>query len=164
MSTSKASDEGVQNDFLPLFDGTDVPISDGKKTQLYINTRNILFVAVGAITKNKPTDLIVEIQGRLPNQVEVKPLTKMDYIRILKETKDNILSQAIKSIKTEGITLVFTDSAINEIATVAEEVNRHDEDTGARRLVAIIDTVLEEINFSAPELYEEYSKPGKNVM
>jgi ATP-dependent HslUV protease ATP-binding subunit HslU len=140
-----------------------VPVSDGKKTQLYINTRNILFVAVGAFTKSKPTDLIVEIQGRLPNQVEVKPLTREDYIKILTETRDNVLSQAIKSIKTEGITLTFTSAAVNEIARVAEEVNRHDEDTGARRLVAIIDTVLEEINFSAPELYEEYSKPGKNV-
>jgi ATP-dependent HslUV protease ATP-binding subunit HslU len=164
MNSSKASDEGVQNDFLPLFDGTDVPITDGKKTQLYINTRNILFVAVGAFSKTKPTDLIVEVQGRLPNQVEVKPLTKEDYVKILKDTKDNILNQAVRSIKTEGITISFTDSAIEEIANVAQEINRHDEDTGARRLVAVLDNVLEEINFTAPEIYTEYTTPGKNIV
>jgi ATP-dependent HslUV protease ATP-binding subunit HslU len=164
MSSSKASDEGVQNDFLPLFDGTDVPVTEGKKTQLFINTKNILFVAVGAFTKNKPTDLIVEVQGRLPNQVEVKPLTKSDYIKILKETKDNIIVQAVKSIKVEGINLIFNDSAIEEIANVAEEVNRQDEDTGARRLISILDIVLEELNFDAPEIYEEYSKLEKSIV
>lgn len=164
MSSSKASDEGVQNDFLPLFDGTDVPVTEGKKTQLFINTKNILFVAVGAFTKNKPSDLIVEVQGRLPNQVEVKPLTKSDYVKILKETKDNIIVQAVKSIKVEGIKLIMSDSAIDEIANVAEEVNRQDEDTGARRLVSILDIVLEELNFDAPELYEEYSKHKKSIV
>jgi len=164
MSSSKASDEGVQNDFLPLFDGTDIPVTEGKKTQLFINTKNILFVAVGAFTKNKPTDLIVEVQGRLPNQVEVKPLTKSDYVKILKETKDNIIVQAVKSIKVEGINLIFNDSAIEEIANVAEEVNRQDEDTGARRLISILDIVLEEINFDAPEIYEEYSKLEKSIV
>ena len=154
----------MQNDFLPLFDGTDVPVTEGKKTQLYINTRNILFVAVGAFAKNKPTDLIVEIQGRLPNQVEVKPLTKADYKRILTETKDNIILQAVKSIKTEGINLVFTESAIEEIASIAEEVNRHDEDTGARRLVSVLDTVMEELSFEAPEIFEENYQPGKAIM
>lgn len=163
-TSSKASDEGVQNDFLPLFDGTDVPITEGKKTHLFINTRNILFVAVGAFAKTKPTDLIVEVQGRLPNQVEVKPLTKSDYIRILTETKDNIILQAVKSIKTEGVNLVFTKSAIEEIANISEEVNRNDEDTGARRLVSILDNVLEEISFEAPDLYEEYNQLGKAVM
>ena len=164
MNSSKASDEGVQNDFLPLFDGTDVPITEGKKTQLFVNTRNILFVALGAFAKTKPGDLIVEIQGRLPNQTEVKPLTKVEYVRILKETKDNILTQAIRSIKTEGINLVFTEKAIEEMAYIAEEVNRHDEDTGARRLVSVLDTILEDINFGAPEIHEEYQQPGKNVM
>jgi ATP-dependent HslUV protease ATP-binding subunit HslU len=154
----------VQNDFLPLFDGTDVPITEGKKTHLFINTRNILFVAVGAFAKTKPTDLIVEVQGRLPNQVEVKPLTKPDYIRILTETKDNIIFQAVKSIKTEGVNLVFTTSAIEEIANIAEEVNRNDEDTGARRLVSILDTVVEEISFEAPDLYDEYSQTGKAIV
>ncbi len=164
MSTSKASDEGVQNDFLPLFDGTDIPVSEGKKTQLYINTRNILFVAVGAFAKTKPSDLIIEIQGRLPNQVEVKSLTKEDYLLILKETKDSITVQAANSLKTEGINLVFTETAIEKIADIAQFVNRNDEDTGARRLVSVLDTILEEINFEAPEIYEEYSKPGKEVV
>ncbi len=141
-----------------------MPITEGKKTQLFINTRNILFVAVGAFTKNKPSDLIVEVQGRLPNQVEVKPLTKEDFVRILKETKDNIIVQSIRAIKTEGIFLHFTESALQEIAEVAEEVNRNDEDTGARRLVSVLDRVLEEINFEASEIYEEYSKPGKEVL
>jgi ATP-dependent HslUV protease ATP-binding subunit HslU len=141
-----------------------VPITEGKKTHLFINTRNILFVAVGAFTKNKPSDLIVEVQGRLPNQVEVKPLTKEDFVRILKETKDNIIIQSVRSIKTEGICLHFTESALQEIAEVAEEVNRNDEDTGARRLVSVLDRVLEELNFEASEIYEEYSKPGKDVL
>lgn len=163
-TTSKASDEGVQNDFLPLFDGTDVAISEGKKTQFYINTRNILFVAVGAFTKTKPGDLIVEIQGRLPNQVEVKALTKEDYIKILTETKDNLIFQAIKSLKTEGVHLKFTDSSIDEVANIAEEINRNDEDTGARRLVSVLDTVLEEISFEAPEIFFEYGKPDKTVL
>lgn len=163
-TTSKASDEGVQNDFLPLFDGTEVPITEGKKTQFYINTRNILFVAVGAFTKSKPSDLIVEIQGRLPNQVEVKPLSKDDYIKILKETKDNIIIQAMKSIKTEGVNLHFTDDAIEEIASIAEEVNRNDEDTGARRLISILDAVLEELSFEAPEIFEENSQQGKVIL
>jgi ATP-dependent HslUV protease ATP-binding subunit HslU len=160
-ASSKASDEGVQNDFLPLFDGTDVPITEGKKTQFYINTRNILFVALGAFSKNKPCDLIVEVQGRLPNQVEVKPLTREDYIKILKETKDNIIEQAVKSLKTEGIHLDFAESAIEEIANVSEQVNRNDDDTGARRLVSVLDTVLEDISFEAPEIYEEYTQPNK---
>ncbi len=121
-------------------------------------------MAVGAFTKNKPSDLIVEVQGRLPNQVEVKPLTKEDFVRILKETKDNIIIQSVRSIKTEGICLHFTESALQEIAEVAEEVNRNDEDTGARRLVSVLDRVLEELNFEASEIYEEYSKPGKDVL
>ncbi len=141
-----------------------MPITEGKKTHLFINTRNILFVAVGAFTKNKPSDLIVEVQGRLPNQVEVKPLTKEDFVRILKETKDNIIIQSVRAIKTEGICLHFTESALQEIAEVAEEVNRNDEDTGARRLVSVLDRVLEELNFEASEIYEEYSKPGKDVL
>ncbi len=154
----------MQNDFLPLFDGTEVPITEGKKTQFFISTRNILFVAVGAFTRNKPSELIVEVQGRLPNQVEVKSLTKEDFIRILKETKDNIILQAVRSIKTEGIVLHFQDQALEEIAQVAEEVNRNDEDTGARRLVSVLDAVLEEINFEASEIFEQYSKPGKSVL
>lgn len=120
-------------------------------------------MAVGAFVKNKPEDLIVEVQGRLPNQVEVKPLTREDFVRILKETKDNILSQAISSLKTEGILIKFSDKAIDEIAFVAEEVNRHQEDTGARRLVSIIDLVLEDISFNASEIYEEHSQPGKFI-
>ena len=91
-------------------------------------------------------------------------MTKSDYIRILKETKDNIIVQAVKSIKTEGITLVFTDAALDEIANVAEEINRQDEDTGARRLISILDTVLEELSFEAPEIYEQNLKPGKSVL
>jgi ATP-dependent HslUV protease ATP-binding subunit HslU len=163
MSSSKASDEGVQNDFLPLLDGTDIQVTDGKKTQVYINTRNILFVALGAFTKNKPAELIVEVQGRLPNQVEVKSLTKDDFVRILKETKDNALFQAIRAIKTEGIELKFTEKAVDEIAKIAEELNHQQEDTGARRLVSVIDTVLEEINFNATEIYEECAQPGKFI-
>jgi ATP-dependent HslUV protease ATP-binding subunit HslU len=163
-ANSKASDEGVQNDFLPLLDGTDVPIQEGKKTQLYINTRNILFVALGAFTKCKPTDLIVEIQGRLPNVVQIKSLTKEDFILILNESEGNSLEQSIKSLQTEGIKIVFSKEAIESIAAISEEINKSDEDTGARRLVPIIDTVLEDINYHAPEICEEVGMPEKLIV
>ena len=91
-------------------------------------------------------------------------MTREDYIKILSETKDNIIVQAIKSIRTEGIKLVFTKSAIEEIASVSEEVNRHDEDTGARRLVSILDLVMEEISFEAADLFEEYGTPDKALV
>ena len=149
---------------MPLFDGTEVPVTEGKKTQLFINTRNILFVAVGAFAKNKTSELIVEIQGRLPNQVELKPLVRQDFVRILKETKNNLILQAIRSIKTEGVNLQFTDSAIEEIASIAEEVNKNEEDTGARRLITVVDKVLEEINFDAPEIFQEHSQSGKSIL
>lgn len=141
-----------------------MPITEGKKTQFYIGTRNILFVAVGAFSKNKPSDLIVEVQGRLPNKVEVKPLTKEDYVRILRDTKDSLIAQVVRSIKTEGIFLDFTEKGIQEIAEVAEEINKNDEDTGARRLVAVLDTVLEDISFEAPDIYRENYQIGKKLM
>jgi len=160
-SNSRASDEGVQNDFLPLLDGTDVPISEGKKTHLYINTRNILFVALGAFTKVKPEDLIVEIQGRFPNKVKVNPLTKNDFKLILKNSKGNVIDQQVALLKTEGIHVEFTDCAIEEICEIAYNLNQREEDVGARRLISIVDSVLEDISFSAPEIYSEFHIEGK---
>lgn len=141
-----------------------MPIQEGKKTQLYINTRNILFVALGAFTKNKPSDLIVEVQGRLPNVVQIKPLTKEDFVKILTDCEGNVLEQSIKALETEGIKLHFNKESIEEIAAVSEEINKFDEDTGARRLVPVIDTVLEELNYNAPEIYEEVGSENKLIM
>jgi len=158
---SRASDEGVQNDFLPLLDGTDIPISEGKKTHLYINTRNILFVALGAFTKAKPEDLIVEIQGRFPNKVKVNPLTKNDFKLILQKSKGNVIDQQTALLKTEGIHVEFTECAIEEICEIAYKMNQREEDVGARRLISIVDTVLEEISFSAPEIFSDFHIEGK---
>jgi len=162
-SNSRASDEGVQNDFLPLLDGTDVPITEGKKTHLYVNTRNILFVALGAFTKVKPEDLIVEIQGRFPNKVRVNALTKNDFKLILKNSKGNVIDQSITLLKTEGIHAEFSDCAIDEICEIAFNLNQREEDIGARRLISIVDTVLEDISFSAPEIYNEFYIEGKYI-
>ena len=162
-SNSRASDEGVQNDFLPLLDGTDVPITEGKKTHIYINTRNILFVALGAFTKVKPEDLIVEIQGRFPNKVKVNQLTKNDFKLILKNSKGNVVDQAITLLKTEGIHAEFSECAIEEICEIAYNMNQREEDIGARRLISIVDAVLEDISFSAPEIYSEFYIEGKYI-
>lgn len=162
--STKASDEGVQNDFLPLLDGTDIPIVEHKRTLFYINTKNILFVALGAFTKSKPSDLIIEIQGRLPTNVEVTPLKKEEFKKILTQCKGNVLEQTKNTMLTEGIKINLDDDTLIELAALAEELNEREENTGARRLISIFDCLLEEINFYAPELYAEYSKPGKTVV
>jgi len=160
---SRASDEGVQNNLLPILDGCEVPITEGKRTNMYISTRNILFVALGAFTKVKPEDLITEIQGRFPNKIRVNPLTKKDFKEILLKSKNNTLDQTIKLLKTEGIDLEFSDRAIDLICELAENLNRKEEDVGARRLISIVDHILQDISFSAPEIYNEYHKDGQKI-
>lgn len=121
-----------------------------------INTRNILFVGAGAFEKVKPTDLAIELQGRMPIQAKMESLTKEDFIKILKDTEHNLLLQTIELLKTEHVNVVFDDgqqsggSAIEEMAQVSVELNEED-NIGARRLRTVVDAVLEDINFEAPD-------------
>jgi len=145
-ASTKASDEGVQYDLLPLLDGTSVAI--GQKQS--VDTRNILFVGAGAFEKVKPTDLIIEMQGRMPISAKMESLTKDDFVAILSQTECNLLDQAIALLKIERVNLLFTDDCIEEMAQVAVELNEED-NIGARRLRTVLDAVLEDIHFEAPD-------------
>lgn len=162
-NSSSASSEGVQNDFLPLFDGSDIPVKEGRNVIFTINTRNILFVCLGAFTKNKPSDLITEVQGRLPIQVSVDTLTPEDFKKILMKSRLSTLNQSIQLLKTEGLNIEFTEKAIDKICDIVYEINQSQEDTGARRLVSIIDAIVDEISFYAPELAREYARECKDT-
>lgn len=116
-----------------------------------INTRNILFVGAGAFEKVKPTELAIELQGRMPIQAKMETLTKEDFIKILKDTDNNLLLQAIELLKTESVNVVFDgDSAVEEMAQISVELNEED-NIGARRLRTVVDAVLEDINYEAPD-------------
>jgi ATP-dependent HslUV protease ATP-binding subunit HslU len=135
-----------------------------------INTRNILFVALGAFTKVKPEDLITEvilivikIQGRFPNKVRVNPLTKSDFKQILLHSKNSVIDQAIKLIKIEGLNVEFTECSLDKICEIAANLNIKEEDVGARRLISIVDHILQDISFDAPEIYNENKIEGKYV-
>jgi ATP-dependent HslUV protease ATP-binding subunit HslU len=140
------SREGVQRDLLPLIEGTTVSTKHGP-----IKTDHILFIASGAFHIAKPSDLLPELQGRLPIRVELKPLDKADFVRILTETEASLIRQSIAMLATEGVTLSFTDEAIDAIAGVAVEVNNNVENIGARRLQTVIERILDDISFTAPD-------------
>jgi len=144
--TTKASDEGVQYDLLPILDGTTVSVNKNVK----INTRNMLFVGVGAFEKVKPTELAIELQGRLPVNAVMESLSEEDFIAILKDTKYNLLVQTIELLKIEGVNIVFSEDAILEIARLSVQLNI-EENIGARRLRTVLDAVMEDINFEAPD-------------
>lgn len=141
------SREGVQRDLLPIVEGTVVKTKYGP-----VRTDHILFIAAGAFHMSKPSDLIPELQGRFPIRVELKPLTKEDFKRILVEPRNALTKQYIELLKTEGVQLEFTDDAIEAIAQLAEEVNNRMENIGARRLHTLMEKLLEDISFNAPEL------------
>lgn len=141
------SREGVQRDILPIVEGTTVNTRHG-----FVRTDHILFVAAGAFHVSKPADLIPELQGRFPIRVELKSLTEEDFIRILKEPKSALVKQYMALLETEGIKLVFTDDALQEIARIAAQVNEAMENIGARRLHTIMEKLLEEISFNGPDL------------
>lgn len=145
-SSSKASDEGVQYDLLPLLDGTTVNVNSKVK----VNTRNILFVGAGAFEKTKPTDLAIELQGRLPIKAKMESLSLSDFKHILTKTDHNLLQQAIELLKTERVNIAFTNDAVDEMAKISVELNEED-NIGARRLRTVLDQVLEDINFEAPD-------------
>ncbi|ADO44591.1 heat shock protein HslVU, ATPase subunit HslU [Hydrogenobacter thermophilus TK-6] len=141
------SREGVQRDLLPIVEGTTVKTKYGP-----VRTDHILFIAAGAFHMAKPSDLIPELQGRFPIRVELSPLTKEDFVRILKEPKNALTKQYIELLKTEGVEIEFTDDAIEEIARIAEEANTKTENIGARRLHTVMEKLLEDISFNAPEM------------
>lgn len=140
------SREGVQRDLLPLIEGTTVSTKHGP-----INTDHILFIASGAFHVAKPSDLLPELQGRLPIRVELQPLTEEDFVRILTETDNALTRQYVALMQTEGVAVSFTTDGIAEIAKIAAEVNRSIENIGARRLYTVIERVFEELSFVAPD-------------
>ncbi|MDC3090965.1 ATP-dependent protease ATPase subunit HslU [Rickettsiales bacterium] len=145
-SSGEVSREGVQRDLLPLIEGTSVSTKYGT-----VKTDHVLFIASGAFHVSKPSDLLPELQGRLPNRVELSALSKDDFISILKEPENNLIKQYVELIATEGVKLNFSEEAISEIANIATKVNEEIENIGARRLHTILEKVLDEISFSASD-------------
>ncbi len=141
------SREGVQRDLLPIVEGSTVMTKYGM-----VRTDHILFIASGAFHIAKPADLIPELQGRFPIRVELQPLTKEDFVRILTEPENALITQYKALLETEGVELVFDQEAIEEIAEIAYEVNSKAENIGARRLHTIMEKLLSDVSFSAPDL------------
>ena len=140
------SREGVQRDLLPLIEGTTVATKYGPMT-----TDHVLFIASGAFHVAKPSDLLPELQGRLPIRVELKGLTEEDFRRILTETRANLPEQYVALLGTEGVTVALTDDAVRRVAAVAAEVNESVENIGARRLQTIMERLFEEVSFTAED-------------
>ncbi|MFN7162240.1 MAG: ATP-dependent protease ATPase subunit HslU, partial [Fimbriimonadales bacterium] len=140
------SREGVQRDLLPIIEGSTVATKFGP-----VRTDHILFIAAGAFHTAKPSDLIPELQGRLPIRVELEPLDAQDFRRILTEPKNALTKQYQQLMATEGVSLEFTDDAIDEIARIAGEVNARMENIGARRLHTVMERLMEDLSFDAPE-------------
>lgn len=145
-SGGDVSREGVQRDLLPLIEGSSISTKFGM-----VKTDHILFIASGAFHMAKPSDLIAELQGRLPIRVELKSLQVEDFVRILTEPKASLTLQAVELLKTEGIDLHFTKDGIQRLAEIAFEVNENTENIGARRLHTVLERLLEEISFNAPD-------------
>ena len=140
------SREGVQRDLLPLIEGTTVATKHGS-----VKTDHILFIASGAFHISKPSDLLPELQGRLPIRVELKPLTRDDFRRILTEPEASLIKQYVALMATEGVNLEFSEDAIDAVADVAVAVNSSVENIGARRLQTVMERVLDEVSFGAPD-------------
>jgi len=141
------SREGVQRDLLPIVEGTTVNTKFGP-----VKTDHILFIGSGAFHVSKPSDLIPELQGRFPIREELNPLTQEDFVRILVEPKNALIKQYQALLATEGISLTFKDDAISEIARIAQYINDHTENIGARRLHTVLEKLLEDISFEADNL------------
>jgi ATP-dependent HslUV protease ATP-binding subunit HslU len=147
------SRQGVQRDLLPIVEGSSVTTKYG-----VVRTDHVLFIAAGAFHVAKPADLIPELQGRFPIRVELDPLTRADFIRILTEPRNALIRQYVELLATEGVRLRFTDDAVHAIAELAIRVNDGTENIGARRLYTIMEKLLEQISFDAPGL------PGKEIV
>jgi len=141
------SREGVQRDVLPIVEGSTVITKYGM-----VKTDHILFIAAGAFNVSKPSDLLPELQGRFPIRVELNSLSREDFVRILKEPKNALITQYEALLETEGIDLRFEASAIEEIASIASKVNERMENIGARRLHTVMEKLLDEISFDAPDM------------
>ncbi len=141
------SREGVQRDILPIVEGSKVSTKYG-----IVDTSHILFIAAGAFHMSKPSDLIPELQGRFPIRVELEDLTSSDFCSILTEPENAITKQYTELMKTEGVTLEFTDDAIQRLGEIAAEVNSRTENIGARRLLTIMELMLDELSFHASEM------------
>ncbi len=146
------SREGVQRDLLPIVEGSAVTTKYG-----VVRTDHVLFIAAGAFHVAKPADLIPELQGRFPIRVELDPLTREDFVRILTEPRNALIRQYVELLRTEQVTLTFTPDAVEAIAELAMRVNASTENIGARRLYTIMEKLLEDISFTAPDL------PGKDL-
>jgi ATP-dependent HslUV protease ATP-binding subunit HslU len=144
------SRQGVQRDLLPLVEGTTVSTRYGM-----VKTDHILFIASGAFHLAKPSDLIPELQGRFPIRVELEPLGRDDFVRILTEPKNALVKQYVALMETEGIALRFLDEAIEHIADFATRVNERTENIGARRLHTVMERLLDEISFEGPDLRDK---------
>ena len=146
-SNSDVSREGVQRDILPIVEGSKVSTKWG-----VIDTTNILFIAAGAFSFSKPSDLIPELQGRFPLRVELHDLTADEFYRILTEPQNAITKQYKALLSTEGVNVEFDDEALHEIARIASDVNQTNDNIGARRLYTVMEKLLEELAFSADQL------------
>jgi ATP-dependent HslUV protease ATP-binding subunit HslU len=140
------SREGVQRDLLPLIEGTNVTTKHGT-----VKTDHILFIASGAFHHSKPSDLLAELQGRLPIRVELRALTEADFVKILTDTENSLIKQYVALIGTEDVTLDFTDDAIKQIAKISYEVNETVENIGARRLLTVMEKLLDDISYTASD-------------
>jgi ATP-dependent HslUV protease ATP-binding subunit HslU len=141
------SREGVQRDLLPIVEGSTVITKYGM-----VKTDHVLFIAAGAFNVSKPSDLLPELQGRFPIRVELDSLSMEDFVRILKEPRNALITQYEALLSTEGIDLIFEDSAIREIASIASKVNERTENIGARRLHTVMEKLLDEVSFDAPDM------------
>jgi len=144
------SREGVQRDILPIVEGTTVNTKYGM-----VKTDHILFIAAGAFHVSKPSDLIPELQGRFPIRVELEPLGREEFVRILTEPKSALIKQYMALLSTEGVTLRFTDGAVGRIADFATLVNERTENIGARRLHTVMEKLLDQVSFDAPDMAEK---------
>jgi ATP-dependent HslUV protease ATP-binding subunit HslU len=140
------SREGVQRDLLPLVEGSTISTKHGM-----VKTDHILFIASGAFQMAKPSDLIPELQGRLPIRVELAALTSHDFVRILTEPNASLTEQYVALMKTEGVDVTFTEDGIERIANAAWQVNERTENIGARRLHTVMEKLMEEISYDASE-------------
>lgn len=145
--SADVSRQGVQRDLLPIIEGTTIQSRYG-----YIKTDHILFIAAGAFHKAKPSDLMPELQGRLPIRVELTDLAKEDFIRILTEPRSSLTKQYTALMETEGIKVNFTDDAVDALASYAFQVNQSAQNIGARRLYTIMERLLEDLSFEAPDM------------
>jgi ATP-dependent HslUV protease ATP-binding subunit HslU len=147
------SREGVQRDLLPIVEGSSVTTKYG-----VVRTDHILFIAAGAFHITKPSDLIPELQGRFPIRVELDPLTKEDFVRILTEPQNALTRQYVELLRTEKVAITFTADAVEAVAEIAMQVNASTENIGARRLYTIMEKLLEDVSFDAPDM------PGKELL